>query len=202
MESEEGPKRPPSFRTLESNSMSTVILCLGNEFAGDDGIGIRVARVLATLALPPGVALEVRPNLGFGLVDAMAMAERVVLVDAMSTGRAAGTCVVSDAADMAISGAVVPCCHLFGIADVLAVARRLSPDKTIASVQVIGVEGLCFEDCHTGLSDAVRAALPVAVGHVLDVIEAADELRSRARDNCRAWTVRDPTTSEVCEFRL
>lgn len=186
--------------------MATVIVCLGNELASDDGIGIRVARVLAALALPAGVTLEVRPNLGFGLLDAMATAERVILVDAMSSGRVAGTCVVSDADSLTRSGtgpsAVAPCCHLFGIADVLAVARRLSPSQTAASVTVVGVEGLCFADCSTALSDAVRAALPVAVGHVIDLIGAGDELRCRSREACDVWAARDPTTAEVCDFRI
>ncbi len=141
-------------------------------------------------------------NLGLGLLDAMAMAEQVILVDAMSTGHNAGVCVVSDAASMASTGAVAPCCHLFGIADVLSVARRLSPEGAIASVYGVGVEGLCFDDCHTGLGDAVRAALPVAVDHVLDLIDAKEDLRGQAREGCSAWMARDPTTSEVCEFRV
>jgi hydrogenase maturation protease len=186
--------------------MAIVIVCLGNELASDDGIGIRVARVLAELALPAGVTLEVRPNLGFGLLDAMAIAERVILVDAMSSGRVAGTCVVSDAdaitKSATSSSAVAPCCHLFGIADVLEVSRRLSTSQTAASVTVIGVEGLCFEDCSTALSDAVRAALPVAVGHVLDLIGGGDDLRCRARQGCDVWAARDPTTTEVCDFRI
>jgi len=138
----------------------------------------------------------------------MASADRVVLVDAMSTGRTAGTVVVCDATEMASVApplaATAPACHLFGIADVLAVARRLSREGkgTVASVRVVGVEGQRFDDCDTVLSDEVRAALPGAVDQVLDLIEAGDGLRAKARTVCEAWMSRDPTTVEVCTFRI
>jgi Ni,Fe-hydrogenase maturation factor len=32
--------------------MSTRILCLGNELVRDDGVGIRIGRILMTLPLP------------------------------------------------------------------------------------------------------------------------------------------------------
>jgi hypothetical protein len=66
---------------------------------------------------------------------------------------------------------------------------------------VVGIEGRRFEDCDTSLTDAVRAAIPGAVGHVLGLIEAGDDLRARAREGCDAWTSRDPTIAEVCDFR-
>ena len=143
--------------------------------------------------------MQVRANLGFGLLDAMSEAENVVIVDAMSLGRPPGTCVLSNLDEMANSGPAAPCCHLFGIADVLEVARRLSESGKCAKVLVVGVEGQRFDECGTQLSDAVRAALPVAVGRVLDIVEAGGELRSLARERCEEWMGRDPTTAEVCE---
>ena len=73
--------------------MNTRILCLGNELVRDDGVGIRIGRILMSLPLPADVRVELAPQLGFDLLDAVAGAERVILVDAMSTGRAVGTCV-------------------------------------------------------------------------------------------------------------
>jgi hydrogenase maturation protease len=181
--------------------MPTLIIGLGNEFAGDDGIGIRVARVLVESHLSPDIDVIVRPSLGFGLLDAMETSERIVLVDAMSMGGEAGACVVYDAITGGHSRSVVSCSHLFGIADVLEVARRLSSGHALASVQVVGIEGVHFDDCDTELSAPVRAALPVAVETVLNLVAADDSVRTRARDNCAKWMQRDPTSVEVCEFR-
>jgi hypothetical protein len=44
--------------------MNTRILCIGNELVHDDGVGIRIGRILMDLPLPADVRVELAPSLG------------------------------------------------------------------------------------------------------------------------------------------
>lgn len=157
------------------------VLCLGNELVRDDGAGIRVGRVLLQLPLPPEVQVELAPHLGFDLLDAVAGAEHIVLVDAMSTGRPTGTCVTLDGQAIERHGAGASLSHTLGIAELMELARKLAPDRPPASLTFVGVEGAAFSDYGSELSPEVEAAIPDAVDAVLRVVGAGEELRAAAR---------------------
>ena len=157
------------------------VLCLGNELVRDDGAGIHVGRVLLQLPLPPEVEVELAPHLGFDLLDAVAGAEHIVLVDATSTGRPPGTCVTlaGEAIERHAAGASLS--HTIGIAELMELARKLAPGRPAASLTFVGVEGVAFSDYGTELSPEVEAAIPEAVDAVLRVVGAGDEVRKVAR---------------------
>lgn len=161
--------------------MRTRVLCLGNELVRDDGAGIRVGRILRQLPLPPEVEVELAPHLGFDLLDVVAGAEHIVLVDAMSTGRPAGTCVTlaGRAIERHASGAALS--HTIGIAELMELARKLAPERPGASLTFVGVEGIAFSEYGTELSPEVEAAIPEAVDVVLRIVGASEELRGAAR---------------------
>ena len=161
--------------------MSTRVLCLGNELVRDDGAGIRVGRILLDLPLSAEVQVELAPHLGFDLLDAVAGAERIVLVDAMSTGRPPGTCVTLDGQAIERHGAGASLSHTIGIAELMALAHKLAPDRPPASLTFVGVEGVAFSDYGTELSPEVEAAIPEAVDAVLRIVGASDEVRAAAR---------------------
>ncbi len=159
----------------------TRVLCLGNELVRDDGAGIRVGRILRALPLPPEIQVELAPHLGFGLLDVVAGADRIVLVDAMATGRPPGTCVTLEgrAIERHASGASLS--HTLGVAELMELAHKLQPERAPPSLTFVGVEGVAFSDYGTELSPEVEAAIPEAVDAVLCVVGAGDELRARAR---------------------
>ena len=72
------------------------ILCLGNELVSDDGVGIRVGRVLAQLPLPAGVTVEFQLGIGLELMDSLRPAEELIIVDAAQTGAPPGTCHITE----------------------------------------------------------------------------------------------------------
>lgn len=180
--------------------MRTHVVCLGNELVGDDGVGIRVGRVLQGLPLPGTITVELVANLGFGLLDALERAEHLVIVDAMDTGRPAGTCVVSDAAGVRDNAAPSACCHMVGIADVIGLARQLSPSKVASAITIVGIEGQRFFDFGTELSPEVAAALAPAVDKVLELASADEPLRAKARALCAEIATRPPTLAELCNL--
>jgi len=156
--------------------MNTRILCLGNELVHDDGVGIRIGRILMDLPLPADVRVELAPQLGFDLLDAIAGAERVVLVDAMSTGRAPGTCVTLEGRAIERYNSGASASHSISIAELMELAHRLAPERDPATLHFVGVEGILFTEYGTLLSPEVEAAIPEAVASVLRVIGADAEL--------------------------
>jgi hydrogenase maturation protease len=161
--------------------VSTRILCLGNELVRDDGAGIRVGRVLMSLPLLEDVRVELAPHLGFDLLDVVAGAERVILVDAISTGRPPGTCVTLAGQAVERYGAGTSLSHTIGIAELMALARKLAPERPPATLHFVGIEGVAFDDYGTDLSPEVAAAIPEAVDAVLRLLGASDDLRAAGR---------------------
>src|SRR5450759_4021716 len=153
--------------------MNTRILCLGNELVRDDGVGIRIGRILMDLPLPEGVRVELAPQLGFDLLDVVAGAEQVVLVDAMSTGRPPGTCVTMEGQAIERYGAGASLSHTIGIAELMELAHRLAPSRAPATLHFVGVEGVAFSEYGTELSPPVEAAIPEAVSAVLRIVGRA-----------------------------
>ena len=70
--------------------MSTRILCLGNELVRDDGVGIRIGRILMALPLPADVRVELAPQLGFDLLDVMGRQDLQSRIADMALGTHAG----------------------------------------------------------------------------------------------------------------
>jgi len=175
----------------------TRILCLGNELAGDDGIGSRVGRILRTLELPPGITVELGGRIGLELLDTLQAGERLVFVDAMQSGRPPGACSVFEFGEQSPAAQSRVCCHEVGLEDVLALARRLAPERLPSRVVTIGVEAAVIDRFETRLSDAVREALPHAVEAVLRTIDASDALVAKGiaeATRLRGW---DPAPLEA-----
>ena len=177
----------PGLATVD-HPVPTRILCLGNELVRDDGLGIRIGRILGALPLPSDVRVELAPHLGFDLLDAVAGADRVILVDAMSTGRPAGTCITlaGQAVERYSAGASLS--HTLSIAELMALARKLAPERAEATLHFVGVEGIAFADYGTELSPEVEAAMPAAVDAVLCLIGADTAMRKAGREASLAAT--------------
>lgn len=177
--------------------MGTLVACLGNELVGDDGVGVRVGRVLRGLELPAGVEVVIRPNLGLELIELLGEYERVLLVDAMQTGRVAGSCEVIDVAEAEGMASCPTCSHSIGIPEVLQLARRLHPDRALGSVQIIGVEGQSMDEFGVGLTKAVRAGMVRAVETVLRAVGASEKVCRLGRDAAEQDAGGEPTMDDV-----
>jgi len=161
------------------------VLCLGNELARDDGVGIRVGRVLQSLPLPDGVEVVLRPALGFESLDDCPGCDELIVVDAASTGEAAGTCQVREFDALAPSSSPFGSTHALGLGQLLEVARRLGSQPS--SIRVVTVEAGSLEPNSVELGPEVAAALPRAVDLVLELIGASGALRDLARDRALGW---------------
>jgi len=123
----------------------TLVVGVGNLERGDDGVGPLVARLLARSWAddpPPGVDVLAWGGDPLGLLDLWAGRERLLLIDAVVTGAAAGTCrrFAADAPFRSDAGAST---HGLGVAAALELARALG--RAPATVEVWGIEGVAFE---------------------------------------------------------
>jgi hydrogenase maturation protease len=173
--------------------VSTRVLCLGNELVGDDGVAIRIGRVLCGLRLPDGVGVELVPQLGFDLLDLVASADRIVLVDAMTTGRPVGTCVTLEGRAIERYSAGASASHTLGIAELMELAHRLAPEQRVASLFFVGVEGKAFGEYGTELSPEVAAAIPAAVEAILRIVGADADTLAQARKASQAAAAQPPS---------
>jgi len=167
--------------------MSTLVLGIGNPYMSDDGIGPRVARqLLRESGLPPDVTIVDGGTQGLGLLSLLEGVERLLVVDAVNSGCAAGTVVrlAGDRVPRAIR--VKFSMDEAGLSDLLAAAELLGhiPREIVLWGMQPGV--LEFGE---QLSPPVAARFETLVTHVL--AELAD------------WgTERDGAWRDQPEFRV
>jgi hydrogenase maturation protease len=132
---------------------AAIIVGIGQLVAGDDGIGLAVARELAARGL------AVRESADASIVLALLEADhRVVLVDAVGGGGPPGTVMQLDPAALG-TGPTPLSSHGISVADAIALARTLYGDAAVARLAVIGI-AIDRPAAHAvGLSPAVAAAV-------------------------------------------
>jgi hydrogenase maturation protease len=154
---------------------ATRILGIGSP-AGDDRAGwaaagaIRASAWYRSRAARVTVACLDRP--GPALLAAMHGATRVVLIDAIRSGAAAGTVRCVDLDRIAIQESAGVSSHGFGLAETLALGQALGmlpPQLALFGVEAGEANG--GED----LSAAVRAALPALVRRVQASVAESDD---------------------------
>ena len=120
--------------------MRTLVLGLGNEYAGDDAAGVLAVRALRAELAGDADVVESAAS-GLALLEVFAGYDRAVVVDSIHTGRSpAGTITEAGLAELGLARA--PSLHQAGIPELAAVARRLGmgfPDRTrVLAVEVAG----------------------------------------------------------------
>jgi len=146
----------------------TLVLGLGNEYAGDDAVGVLAVRALRGALAGDTDVVESAAS-GLALLEVFAGYDRAVVVDSIRTGRCpAGTIVEAGLAEL--GPVIAPSLHQAGIPELAAVARRLGmdfPDRTrVLAVEVAGP--LMFG---APLSEPVAAAIAPLGRRVLERVK-------------------------------
>jgi hydrogenase maturation protease len=132
------------------------IIGLGNEFRGDDAVGLLAARRLQGIVSDRAEVVEAG-SAGVELLELMKGASVVLLIDAARSGQAPGTIHRLDASAGPIAPALFPrSTHAVGVAEALELARTLG--VLPAKVMVYGIEAGDTEVGHS-LSPQVSHAL-------------------------------------------
>jgi hydrogenase maturation protease len=148
------------------NVAHTLVLGVGNILQQDDGLGVRVAEMLATHRLPEGVCVRDAGTPGIGLVTQMEDWSRVYIIDAAQMGETPGTWrrFTTDEVRLIAEGGVFSA-HEADVASALALANAVGvlPDEVILYAVEPQQVGWGEE-----LSTQVTAALPGLVDQILE----------------------------------
>ena len=140
--------------------MQVLVLGIGNELLGDEGVGVHAARHLRQLDLPPEITVV---EVGTAILDVLPFletADYVIVLDAMQSDGVPGT-VYRIPLDDCSGSACIASMHGFDIFRVMALAER----KDVPSVTVFGMEpgSLTWS---LELSPEIEEALPVLLSAV------------------------------------
>ena len=145
------------------------VVCVGNRWRSDDGVGLEVARSLAG-SLPEGAELLEREGEPTALIEAWEGAEAVWLVDAVASGAAPGTVHRLDASERELPGELFrTSTHHVGLAEAVELARALG--RLPALTVVYGIEGASF-DVGDELTPAVAAVVEEVAAAVREEVAA------------------------------
>jgi hydrogenase maturation protease len=138
-----------------------IVIGVGNQSRGDDGVGLEVARRVrsrGSFQIPTG---------SYELMDVWEGADDVIVVDAARSGSLAGTVHRFDAHDESLPGGILSTStHSIGVADAIEMARALGrlPERIV----VYGIE---VSDVTPGA--ALTASVEQAVEAVVREIDGA-----------------------------
>jgi hydrogenase maturation protease len=149
------------------NGRRVLVVGIGNPDRGDDGVGAEVARLVDARRLAGVHVVHYREPVQ--LLDERLDADIVVVVDAITSGAAAGTIIVRDVNDDPLPDwGGIGGTHTMGLGAIVALAGALGrlPPRLI----LIGVEAAEFES-GAALSTPVRASTARAVDTVLTLVQ-------------------------------
>jgi len=111
------------YTSVMEKNKKILVLALGNDILGDDGIGFHAARLLR-LEFSDDVAVVETSEAGLALLDHLEYCERALILDAVATGKCApGTVLCWDREDF--RRCVSPSQHAAGLPHILELAERL-----------------------------------------------------------------------------
>jgi len=156
--------------------MKTLIIGLGNPILGDDGVGWRVVEEIARkTANRPEVEVDCVSLGGLSLMERLTGCEGVILVDSIFTGeKPIGTVsqfALSDIPDLTAGHSASA--HDTSLHNALNVGRSMDiPLPRDEDVLIVAIEAENVYDFSETLSPPVEAAVPQAVGAVLQLIQS------------------------------
>lgn len=155
--------------------MKTLVIGLGNPILGDDGVGWKIADVVASTVGPQSsIEVDTAALGGLSLMERMLGYDRVVLVDSMETGQGP----VGSVRRFPLASLPNPMAghsasaHDTSLITALKTAESLGVEVP-KRVDVVAVEAQNVYDFSEELSPPVAAAVPDAVQAVLDLIQGA-----------------------------
>jgi hydrogenase maturation protease len=152
-----------------SGSSSVLVIGVGNDYRSDDGVGLAVVRLLKAKELPETLCLESDGD-GTTLMENWSQANRVIIIDALSSGAQPGTIHRFDVLTQPLPTSYsFSSTHAFGVAEAIQLARTLG--QLPASLVVYGIEGKNFV-AGTQLSPEVERAVQEIVEQVRREVQA------------------------------
>ena len=145
---------------------STLVLGMGNPILSDDGVGLYVAERLQAGPMPDGVEVQLSEVAGLRLLELVKGYDKVVIVDALRSGREPGEIVRYEAREFK-GGHRYGSAHSIGLHTALELGRSLGMSMP-EDVTVFAVEAQDIETFGEEFSPPVAAAAE----RVIDLVRA------------------------------
>lgn len=147
----------------------TRIVGIGQPNAGDDAVGIAVARKLRNHELPDSVeVLEVSDPLQ--LIELLGELDRAILIDAVVGNAEPGRILCLNPNDLPTSRISPVSSHTLDLTQVLALANLCTTCTVAKEIQLVGVVIKPPKRHVLGLSPSIRAAVPEATAVILKML--------------------------------
>lgn len=159
---------------MDDLTSKTLIIGLGNPILGDDGVGWRVADLIADrVGERPDIEVDCAALGGLSLMERMTGYGRVILIDAMYTGQhALGTInqfTLCDLPDPTAGHSASA--HDTSLRNALNVGRSMDiPLPKDENVLIVAIEAENIYDFSEQLSPAIESAVPIAVEAILGLL--------------------------------
>lgn len=145
--------------------MRIIVLGVGNILLSDEGVGVRaVEKLQREFALPAEVEVIDGGTTGMEMLEDLAGADHILIVDAVRSGNAPASIVRIAGEQVSVFFRTKLSPHQIGLSDVL--ATLVLTGEQPGGVTVIGVEPVSLETA-MALSPQVEAALPEVVSWVV-----------------------------------
>jgi hydrogenase maturation protease len=151
--------------------MTTLVLGIGNDILGDDGVGIHIVREVARRIRAVDVTVEETAAAGLSLLETIKGYDRLIIADAILTEETQ----VGKIHRLALkdlvktNGSITP--HDAALRTTLEIGNSLFPGEMPADVVIFAVETHSVADIGSEMTPAVRAAVPEAVMMIMAEIE-------------------------------
>lgn len=146
--------------------MRIIVLGVGNILLSDEGVGVRAVEFLKReYQLPPEVEVIDGGTSAMEMLDDLAYADHLIIVDAVRSGKSPGTLVRIADEDVPVFFKTKLSPHQIGLSDVL--ATLVVTGEAPGGVTVIGVEPCSLAIC-MALTPQIEALLPSVVAQVVD----------------------------------
>jgi hydrogenase maturation protease len=144
--------------------VKTRVLCLGNDFLADDGVGIVAAEVLRKRF--PETDVVDSNEAGFALIDYLMGVDRVIVIDSIQTGTAKpGTIYHVREEDLPKYQGSSP--HYIGLFESMELGKKLEL-PVARDLQIIAIEAA---DCRS-LGGPMHPSVTAAIPQVVELVES------------------------------
>jgi hydrogenase maturation protease len=150
--------------------MKTIILGVGNQILGDDGVGIHIANEIKKQINNPEITIDEAVTGGMNLLELLLGYDKAIIIDAVKSNNGEnGEVKRIPLNDFSTMHSCNP--HDVSLIEAIEVARKMGEDRIPKEIIVIGVM-MKNIPCEFGekLSDNIAAAVPKAVNMTLNEI--------------------------------
>jgi hydrogenase maturation protease len=152
--------------------MAIAILGIGQSLRGDDGAGLAAVQLWSEThpATAEATRVELVESPGVGLLNLLEGVDTAILVDAVQSGAPPGTLHNLTEESLAAFLAGSDSAHGWGVAETLALGRKVAPNEMPSEVILIGIE---VENITLGeeISPQIEAVLPEVAQLIEEIIQ-------------------------------